>query len=91
MKYPQVRAEILKDDLSLPRESKPVFDKRYLYQTNEQQLHFKVKPISELHGQIDSIQTSLKLLFNPLDIMECRLCLSAQPGSHMTIQQRPNL
>jgi hypothetical protein len=42
MKYPHVRAENLKDDLSLPRESKPVFDKSYLGQTNEQQLHFKV-------------------------------------------------
>jgi hypothetical protein len=59
MKYPQVRAQILKDVLSLPRESKPVFDIRYLGQTNEQQLHFKVLPIGELHGEADSIQTSL--------------------------------
>jgi hypothetical protein len=32
-------------------------------QTNEQQRHFNEGPISELHGEIDSIQTSLKLLF----------------------------
>jgi hypothetical protein len=32
-------------------------------QTNEQWRHVKELPISELHGQVDSIQTSLKLLF----------------------------
>ncbi len=32
-------------------------------QTNEQQLHFNKWPISELHGEVDSIQTSLKQLF----------------------------
>jgi hypothetical protein len=42
MKYPHVRAAFLKDDLSLPRGSKPFFDKRDLGQTNEQQRHFKV-------------------------------------------------
>ncbi len=39
------------------------FYKRDLGQTNEQQRHFNRYPISELHGEVDSIQTSLKLLF----------------------------
>jgi hypothetical protein len=33
-------------------------------QTNEQQRHFNEWPISELHRELDSSQTSLKLLFN---------------------------
>ncbi len=33
-------ADSLKDDWSLPKRSKPVFDKRGLGQTNEQQRHF---------------------------------------------------
>jgi hypothetical protein len=32
-------------------------------QTNEQQRHLNEQPISELHWEVDSIQTSLKLLF----------------------------
>jgi hypothetical protein len=32
-------------------------------QTNEQLRHFNDWPISELHGEVDSIQTSLQLLF----------------------------
>ncbi len=32
-------------------------------QTNEQQRHFNEWPISELHGELDAFQTSLKLLF----------------------------
>ncbi len=34
--------------------------------------------VSELHGEVDSIQTSLILLILPTAITECRLCLSAQ-------------
>jgi hypothetical protein len=37
--------------------------KRYVGQTNEHQRHFNEWPISELHGEVDSIQNSLKLLF----------------------------
>jgi hypothetical protein len=51
--------------------------KRDLGQTNETQRHFNEWPISELHGEVDSIQTSLKLHFYPPAIMECRLCFSA--------------
>jgi hypothetical protein len=40
-----------------------VFDKRVLGQTNEHQRHFNDYVISVLYGEIDSIQTSLKLLF----------------------------
>ncbi len=40
-----------------------VFVKRDMGQTNERQRHFNEWPISELHGEVDSIQTSLKLLF----------------------------
>jgi hypothetical protein len=43
---------------------KPVFDKRDFGQTNEQQPHFNEEPISELHAEVDSIQTILKLLFS---------------------------
>jgi hypothetical protein len=43
--------------------SKPVFYKRDFRSTDEQQRHFNEQPISELHGEVDSIQTSLKLLF----------------------------
>jgi hypothetical protein len=32
-------------------------------QTNEQQRHFNEWPISEWHGEVDSIQASLKVLF----------------------------
>jgi hypothetical protein len=32
-------------------------------QTNEQQRHFNEWLIGEMHGEVDSIQTSLKLLF----------------------------
>jgi hypothetical protein len=32
-------------------------------QTNEQQRHFNEWPISEWHGEEDSIQASLKVLF----------------------------
>ncbi len=32
-------------------------------QTNEQHRHFNEQPMSELHGEVDSIQTSSKLLF----------------------------
>jgi hypothetical protein len=39
------------------------FFKRDMGQTNEQQRHFNEWPISELHGEVDSIQTSLKQLF----------------------------
>jgi hypothetical protein len=38
-------------------------------QTNEHQRHFNEWPISELHGEVDSI-----------NVMECRLCLSAPVG-----------
>ncbi len=34
-------------------------------QTIEQQRHFNEWPISELHGEVDSNQTSLKLLLCP--------------------------
>jgi hypothetical protein len=34
-----------------------------LGQTIEQQRHFNEYSISELHGEVDSIQTSLQLLF----------------------------
>jgi hypothetical protein len=43
-------------------------------QTTEQQRHF-----NEWHGEVDSIQTSFKLLFYPPAIKGCRLYLSAQP------------
>jgi hypothetical protein len=56
-------ADSLKDYWYLPRRAKPVFDERDLGQTNEQQRHFNEEPISELHGKVDSIQTSLKLPF----------------------------
>ncbi len=32
-------------------------------QTNEQQRHLNEKLISELHGEVESIQTNLKILF----------------------------
>jgi hypothetical protein len=40
--------------------SKPVFYKRDFRSTDEQQRHFNEQPISELHGEVDSIQTRLK-------------------------------
>jgi hypothetical protein len=49
---------------------------RDLSQTNEQQSHFNEWPVSCI-GEVDSIQTSLKLLFTPTTKMECLLCLSA--------------
>jgi hypothetical protein len=50
-------ADSLKDiDLFLDG-SKPVFDKKYLGQTSEQQV------ASELQWEVDAIQTSLKLHF----------------------------
>jgi hypothetical protein len=42
---------------------KAVFAKRDMGQTNEPQRHFNKWPISKLHGEVDSIQTGLKLLF----------------------------
>jgi hypothetical protein len=45
-------------------------------QINEQQRHFNEWLISELPGEVDSIQTVLTT-FYPLAIMECRLCLQA--------------
>jgi hypothetical protein len=42
---------------------KPVFDKKYFGETNEQQRHFNELLIIELYGEVDAIQTSLKLLF----------------------------
>ncbi len=56
-------------------DGKNSFFVRYTGQTNKQQHHFNEWPISELHGEVDSIQTLLKLLFYPPTIMECRLCL----------------
>jgi hypothetical protein len=50
------------DDFGV-KESKPVFVKKDLDQTNEQQRHFIEQPISEFHEKVDSIQTSLKQLF----------------------------
>ncbi len=35
----------------------------HMGQATEQWRHFNERPISELHGEVDSIQTSLKLLF----------------------------
>jgi hypothetical protein len=52
--------------------------KELMGQTDEQQRHFKQWPISELYGELDSIQTSLKPPFYPPAIIECRLCLWAQ-------------
>ncbi len=57
------RASSLKDDRSLPRGSKLVFVKRDFCWTNEQQP--VITAITESHGEVDSIQTSLKLLFIP--------------------------
>ncbi len=54
-----------------------VFLKRAMDQANEQQRHFNEWPNSELLGEVDSIQTSLKLVYPPT-IMTCRLCLSPQ-------------
>jgi hypothetical protein len=53
----------LRDDWSLPIKSKLVFVKRDLGQTNAAARHFNEWPISELHGAVDTIQTSLKLLY----------------------------
>jgi hypothetical protein len=53
--YLNNRADSLKDDLSLPRRSKPVFDKTDLGQTNMAN--------SELNEKVDSNQTGLKLIF----------------------------
>jgi len=39
------------------------FCQRDLGQTNKQQCHFNLLLISDLHGEIDSIQTTLKPLF----------------------------
>jgi hypothetical protein len=39
-----------------------VFLNRDMDETNKQQRHFNGWPISELLGEVDSIQTSLKLL-----------------------------
>ncbi len=43
-------------------------------QTNEQQRHLNEQPVNELHGKVDSNQTS----FYPPAVTECRLCLSAK-------------
>jgi len=59
------------------REVKTGFWLRDFGQANEQQRHFNDSPISELHGEADSIPTSLKTAFYPPTIMECCLCLSA--------------
>jgi hypothetical protein len=40
-----------------------VLSKKDMGQTTKQQRHFNKWPISELHGEVDSFQTSLKLLF----------------------------
>ncbi len=53
----------LKDDWFLPSGPKLAFVKRDTGQTNEQQRPFNEWPISELPGEVDSIQTSLKLNF----------------------------
>jgi hypothetical protein len=49
--------------ISYYRAKKLVFVKRDMSQTNEQQRRCNEWPISELLGEVDSIQTSLKLLF----------------------------
>jgi hypothetical protein len=36
-----------------------------------------------LHGEVDSFQTSSKLLLTPLTVIECRLCLSSQADNCM--------
>jgi hypothetical protein len=46
------RADSLKDDRTLLRRSKPLFDKRDFGPTNEQQRHFNELPISDLHGEV---------------------------------------
>jgi hypothetical protein len=56
-------ADSLKDDSFLPSWSKLIFANRGMGQTTEQQDHFNEWPISELHGEVDSIHTSLKLIF----------------------------
>ncbi len=43
--------------------SKLFFVKRDMGQTNEQWRHFNEWPISKMPGEVDSIQTGLKLLF----------------------------
>jgi hypothetical protein len=56
----------LKDDWSLLKGLKLVFvkwDMAHMGQATDQWRHFNERPISELHGEVDSIQTSLKLLF----------------------------
>ncbi len=82
--------------LALPRNVEIIWIRiSGLGQTNEQQRHFNEWPISEFHGQVDSMQTSLKLLFPPA-IMECCLCLSAlvlfsefapQPKKHCNLKR----
>ncbi len=66
----------LKDDRFLPRLSKLFFDKRDFGQTNEQQRHFNEQPTRELHGEVDSIQTNLKLFLPPRIIKMSSLSLS---------------
>jgi hypothetical protein len=41
-----------------------VLSKEVRVQTNEQQRHFNQRPVSELYGEVDSIQASLNLRFN---------------------------
>jgi hypothetical protein len=55
------RAGNQNDDLSLPRGSTMVFLKIDMGQTNKQQRHFNEWPISELLGEVDSIQTRARI------------------------------
>jgi hypothetical protein len=73
-------ADSLKADWILLEGQNCFFFERDMGQTNEQQHNFNEWPISELHGEVNSIQASLKLLFTlwPLAIVECCLCLLEQ-------------